>query len=205
MKKLVNDSKANSPKAIDTLYWDTWNSPFGTVTVSCSGKGIRELAFASGKIHSNGSSSCGPARREAVELIRAGRNQSPGAQFARQAIAELREYASGRLQRFSLPLDLGGTPFQRKVWKALRAIPYGETRSYQQVARAVGNPRASRAVGMANHWNPVAIVVPCHRVIAADGTLGGYAGGLERKTQMLQFENSHSHPEHRNGKQIGRK
>ena len=87
-----------------------------------------------------------------------------------------------------MPLVYPGTPFQRRVWGELLKVPYGETRSYQQIARQVGNARASRAVGMANHWNPVAIIVPCHRVIASDGSLGGYGGGIERKRKLLAAE-----------------
>ena len=174
------------------LFWESWNSPFGKITVSCSDKGVRELQFGMGKLRANGNGSrrAGPHRatQPVAEIARAGESSEPGARIARKAIAELREYAAGRRKRFSLPLDLQGTPFQRKVWKALCAIPYGETRSYLQIARAAGNPRASRAVGMANHNNPVAIVVPCHRVIASDGTLGGYAGGLEMKAKILRLE-----------------
>jgi methylated-DNA-[protein]-cysteine S-methyltransferase len=174
------------------LFWESWDSPFGKITVSCSGKGVRELQFGLGKLRANGNASRSAAKHRATgtaaEIVRAGESREPGARIARQAIAELQEYAAGRRKRFTLPLDLQGTPFQRKVWKALCAIPYGETRSYLQIARAAGNPRASRAVGMANHWNPVAIVVPCHRVIASDGTLGGYAGGLEMKAKMLRLE-----------------
>ena len=92
---------------------------------------------------------------------------------------------------FDLALDLRGTPFQREVWAALLDIPYGETRSYVEVGRAVGRPRASRAVGGANNANPIALVVPCHRVIAADGSLGGYGGGLELKARLLAMERSH--------------
>ncbi len=188
-------SKAKIPNADGALFWEAWDSPFGKITVSCSSKGVREVQLASGKIHANGNGASRKAERgehAAAKFVRAGSRSDVGAQIARQAVAELREYAAGRRQRFSLPLDLEGTPFQRKVWKALCAIPYGETRSYQQVARAVGNPRASRAVGMANHWNPVAIIVPCHRVIASDGTLGGYAGGLEMKARMLRMEGNSS-------------
>jgi len=173
------------------LFWESWDSPFGKLTVSCSGKGVRELQIGTGKIRANGSASRrsgANGANQAAEIIRAGKSSEPGARIARQAIAELQEYAAGRRKQFSLPLDLQGTPFQRKVWKALCAIPYGETRSYLQIARAAGNPRASRAVGMANHCNPVAIVVPCHRVIASDGTLGGYGGGLEVKAKILQLE-----------------
>jgi len=101
---------------------------------------------------------------------------------------QLDEYFAGRLRRFTLPLDLRGTPFQRQVWDALLDIPYGETRSYGDVARALGRPRSARAVGGANHVNPVAIVVPCHRVIGADGSLTGYGGGLDRKKALLDLE-----------------
>ena len=87
-----------------------------------------------------------------------------------------------------LPLAPAGTPFQQRVWRALEAIPYGETRTYAQIAAAVGNPRAVRAVGGANHRNPLPVVIPCHRVIGADGSLTGYAGGLERKTLLLGLE-----------------
>ena len=101
---------------------------------------------------------------------------------------ELDEYFAGRLRHFSVPLDLWGTSFQRRVWQELLAIPYGETRSYSQVAHALGQPTASRAVGHANGCNPVAIVVPCHRVIGARGDLVGYAGGLPRKHLLLDLE-----------------
>ncbi|MBI3894870.1 MAG: methylated-DNA--[protein]-cysteine S-methyltransferase [Acidobacteria bacterium] len=112
------------------------------------------------------------------------------AQIARRAAAEIGRYLAGRLKRFTVPLDLRGTLFQRKVWEALQKIPYGQTCSYREIARQVGNPRAARAVGMANHWNLVPILVPCHRVIASDGTLGGYAGGTRIKSRLLQLEHS---------------
>jgi AraC family transcriptional regulator of adaptative response/methylated-DNA-[protein]-cysteine methyltransferase len=102
---------------------------------------------------------------------------------------ELAEYFKGSLRAFSAPLDLKGTPFQMAVWRLLLDIPYGETRSYGQLARAVGKPGASRAVGRANGSNPVAIVVPCHRIICSDGQLGGYGGGLWRKKYLLALEN----------------
>lgn len=106
----------------------------------------------------------------------------------RQAAAQLTEYFQKKRTSFDLPLSLQGTPFQRSVWAALCAIPFGEVRSYQQIAVAVGNPKASRAVGMANHRNPVAIFVPCHRVVGADGSLTGYAGGLSLKKYLLDLE-----------------
>jgi O-6-methylguanine DNA methyltransferase len=101
---------------------------------------------------------------------------------------ELEEYFSGRRREFSFPLDLRGTDFQLACWRALLQIPYGETRSYADIARAVGCPHGFRAVGMANHRNPIAIVVPCHRVIASDGTLCGYGGGLDVKRKLLELE-----------------
>jgi methylated-DNA-[protein]-cysteine S-methyltransferase len=104
------------------------------------------------------------------------------------AAAQLQEYFAGRRRRFDLPLDPQGTEFQRRVWKALEAIPYGQTRNYRQVAESVGAPRAVRAVGAANGRNPLPIVVPCHRVIGADGKLVGYAGGLPVKRVLLDIE-----------------
>ena len=97
---------------------------------------------------------------------------------------QLNEYFSGSRKVFSLPLALTGTPFQRKVWQQLTQIPYGEVRSYGQIAQAVGNPKACRAVGAANHCNPIPILVPCHRVVGANGSLTGYAGGLWRKNLL---------------------
>jgi methylated-DNA-[protein]-cysteine S-methyltransferase len=105
-----------------------------------------------------------------------------------EAVAQLDDYFGGRRSDFDLPLQMDGTPFQRQVWSALRTIPYGETASYGEIAAQVGQPGAARAVGSANGRNPVAVIVPCHRVIAADGTLGGYGGGLPRKRWLLALE-----------------
>jgi methylated-DNA-[protein]-cysteine S-methyltransferase len=101
---------------------------------------------------------------------------------------ELEEYFAGTRRQFSFPLDLRGTEFQLACWKALLKIPYGETRTYADIARAVHRPQGFRAVGLANNRNPIAIVVPCHRVIASDGTLCGYGGGLDVKRKLLQLE-----------------
>lgn len=101
---------------------------------------------------------------------------------------QLREYFEGKRTTFSVPLNLQGTDFQKRVWQELLKIPYGETRTYGQIAAAVGNPKACRAVGMANHHNPVMILVPCHRVVGSNGKLTGYAGGLEMKEQLLKLE-----------------
>ena len=105
-----------------------------------------------------------------------------------QAKAQLRDYFDGRRTEFDLPLSPRGTEFQLRVWRALCGIPCGETISYAELARRIGNPNASRAVGMANSRNPISIIVPCHRVIGADNSLTGYAGGLVRKRALLELE-----------------
>ena len=101
---------------------------------------------------------------------------------------ELLEYQAGARRDFDLPLAPQGTPFQQRVWAALREIPYGQTRSYRELALAARSPRGYRAVGMANHRNPISILIPCHRVVGADGSLTGYAGGLELKRKLLELE-----------------
>lgn len=101
---------------------------------------------------------------------------------------QLREYFRGERREFSLPLDPQGTPFQRLAWAGLQSIPYGETISYGQLAARIGHPKSFRAVGGANHRNPIAIIIPCHRVIGADGSLTGYGGGLEKKIFLLKLE-----------------
>ena len=105
-----------------------------------------------------------------------------------EAERQLEEYFAGRRTQFTLPLDMSGTAFQRDVWKALLTIPFGETRSYAQIARQIGNPTAVRAVGAANGKNPLSIVAPCHRVIGSTGALTGFAGGLEVKARLLAME-----------------
>jgi methylated-DNA-[protein]-cysteine S-methyltransferase len=111
-----------------------------------------------------------------------------GGALVLRARRELAEYFAGRRTAFDLPLGPAGTPFQSRVWKALRRIPYGATATYGEIARAAGSPRAVRAVGSACARNPLAIVVPCHRVVGADGALTGYAGGLGRKRALLELE-----------------
>ena len=106
----------------------------------------------------------------------------------KEANRQLSEYLKGERKAFDLPLNPKGTDFQKRVWRALCDIPYGETRSYKQIAEAIGHPKAVRAVGMANNRNPITIVVPCHRVIGADGKLVGYGGGLEMKEFLLRLE-----------------
>ena len=113
-----------------------------------------------------------------------------------EAVRQLREYFAGKRRDFDLPLAPEGTDFQRKVWRKLQEIPYGETISYGELAKRVGNPKASRAVGSANGKNRIPIVIPCHRVIAGDGGLGGFGGGLTTKEKLLALEKSRS-PERR--------
>lgn len=112
----------------------------------------------------------------------------PGTAPFAAVTVQLRAYFRGELTTFDLPLALRGTPFQRRVWAVLCGIPYGETRSYGQLAESLGVPTAARAVGLANGRNPVGIIVPCHRVVGADGSLTGYGGGLDRKRRLLAFE-----------------
>ncbi len=108
------------------------------------------------------------------------------------AVRQLGEYFRGERQEFDIELDMVGTDFQRTVWAALQTIPYGETRSYGEIAAQIGTPGASRAVGLANGHNPISIIVPCHRVIGANGNLTGYGGGLERKKLLLGMEKRHA-------------
>jgi methylated-DNA-[protein]-cysteine S-methyltransferase len=108
--------------------------------------------------------------------------------FNRNIAEQLDEYFAGRLRRFDVTLDARGSDFQRQVWELLRTIPYGETRSYGQLARALERPQASRAIGRANGTNPISIIIPCHRVIGSAGTLVGYGGGLDRKSALLNLE-----------------
>jgi len=140
--------------------------------------GILRIGVMDGKIRS-------------IELENDYKGNLPGGQqteCSKQAVMQIEEYFEGKRKQFQLPLDLRGTEFCEKVWACLLEIPYGETRSYKDIAIAVGNEKATRAVGMANHRNPIMIVVPCHRVIGTNGTLVGYAGGLEVKKKLLNTE-----------------
>lgn len=112
----------------------------------------------------------------------------PPTPLLQEVLRQLTAYFAGTLTAFDLPLAPKGTPFQQAVWRALCVIPYGQTRSYSEIAAAIGRPNACRAVGMANHQNPIAIIVPCHRVVGKGGALTGYAGGLAVKQALLAFE-----------------
>ncbi len=146
-------------------------SPVGRLQLVGDRRGLKLLEFTAAKT--------GERHREDWE-------RSEG-HFAEVA-AQLREYFAGRRRVFNVPLNLAGTPFQLSVWAKLREIPYGTTVSYADIARAIGRPRAVRAVGAANGQNPIPIIVPCHRVIGKDGSLTGYGGGLELKSLLLRIE-----------------
>jgi methylated-DNA-[protein]-cysteine S-methyltransferase len=128
------------------------------------------------------------SRRHEPSAETLGRAADPRGEPFAAATDQLAAYFAGQLTEFTLPLAPAGTPFQRRVWAALRDIPYGVTWSYRQLAEKIGNPAAVRAVGLANGQNPIAVVIPCHRVIGADGSLTGYGGGLERKRYLLDLE-----------------
>ena len=158
---------------METLHFTRMNSPVGPLVVGVSDKGLAILEFDRGHLS---------PKYTWVE--------SP--EHAARYVSELEEYFAGTRHAFDFPLDLRGTDFQLRCWNALLKIPYGETRSYADLARAVGCPRGFRAVGAANHDNPIAIVVPCHRVIGSDGGLGGYGGGLDAKRWLLELEHVHT-------------
>ena len=124
-----------------------------------------------------------PNRVRLAELI-----EDPQHPILLKTVQQLNEYFQGKRQKFDLPLDFEGTEFQQKVWQALLTIPFGETRSYKQIAEQVGNVKAVRAVGAANGKNPISIIAPCHRVVGANGKLVGFAGGLENKNILLKIE-----------------
>ncbi|EJL6924957.1 methylated-DNA--[protein]-cysteine S-methyltransferase [Vibrio alginolyticus] len=146
-------------------------SPLGTVTIQSNAEGLLGIWF----------ETC--TTKPSVLGVRD--EQHP---VLRQAVTQLDEYFAGLRNEFDLPLAATGTDFQNQVWQALTTIPYGETWSYQDLANAIGNPKAVRAVGLANGKNPISIVVPCHRVIGKSGKLTGYAGGVERKQRLLALE-----------------
>jgi methylated-DNA-[protein]-cysteine S-methyltransferase len=151
--------------------WTTiYASPIGPLTLYANEKGLSGLHFEGSRP---------PASGERAEEDRG--------RFKR-AIQQLDEYFAGEREIFDLPLALAGTPFQLSVWQALRTIPFGETWSYGELAKTIGNPKGMRAVGLANGRNPIAVIVPCHRVIGADGSLTGFGGGLPRKRFLLELE-----------------
>lgn len=162
---------------METLLFFRTPSPVGPLFLAASAKGLVRLEFEARMINLD-------SRK--IQLHESQQTMAP-------YLRELDEYFSGERRDFCMPLDLRGTAFQLACWEALRAIPYGETRTYADIARAIGHPQAYRAVGMSNNRNPVAIVVPCHRVLASGGSLCGYGGGLEIKRKLLDHEHAGLH------------
>ena len=169
---------------METLHCVTMPSAIGSLFLAASRQGLVALEF---DARLPGQQSIRPNPRHLREE-KMGIAFEHSARRMRSYVGQLEEYFAGERRAFTFRLDLRGTDFQLACWRALLAIPYGETRSYADIARAVGKPTAFRAVGMANNRNPIAIVVPCHRVIASDGRLCGYGGGLDVKRKLLELE-----------------
>lgn len=146
------------------MFYQYLNSPIGFIKITANNEAINEVIFVENEEEDN-----------------------PNA-LTQEATNQLMEYFEGKRKVFNLPLSPIGTSFQQAVWKALCSIPYGETRSYGEIAKMIGNPKASRAVGMANNRNPISIIIPCHRVIGASGKLVGYGGGINKKIYLLDLE-----------------
>jgi len=173
---------------METLHSVTMDSPVGPLFLASSARGLVALEFDK---RLPGQQTIRPNPRD-LRMEAKGLRFQESAEELQAYVRELNEYFDGRRREFRFPLDLRGTEFQIACWRALLAIPCGETRTYADIARAVGRPQGFRAVGMANNRNPIAIVVPCHRVIASDGTLCGYGGGLEVKRKLLELEGARS-------------
>ncbi|MBV9798422.1 MAG: methylated-DNA--[protein]-cysteine S-methyltransferase [Solirubrobacterales bacterium] len=155
----------------ENLMYTTMTSPIGELLLVGNDQALHRLHMQSGP------------RPAAIDP-----RWEPGARPFADVAVQLDEYFAGARKAFDVPLELEGNPFEVQVWRELRRVPYGETISYGELARRVGDPGAARAVGLANARNPIAVIVPCHRVIGADGSLTGYGGGLERKRLLLDLE-----------------
>ena len=151
----------------EMIYGEIYQSPIGALTILSGDKGIKAIKF-----------------YEDEKVKAQGRTN----EMTRWAVKELEEYFQGKRKAFTVPCVPQGTDFQKRVWEALTQIPYGETRTYKEIAAAAGNSKASRAVGMANNRNPIPIIIPCHRVIGTNGSLTGYAGGQKVKEYLLKLE-----------------
>ncbi len=166
---------------MQTIYYSSFNSPFlKKVFVASTGKGVCAIDFSTTE-----KAFLKELRGTfTAKIVKDDRKN-------RDATNQLKKYLEGKLRHFDCKLDLEGTPFQKKVWSALTKIPYGQTRSYRDVAKSVGNPKAFRAVGNANGQNPIPLIVPCHRVIESNGGLGGFGHGIKVKKRLLDFEKAH--------------
>jgi len=154
------------------VFYTTIESPVGALLLAGESNALRRVSFENGKRTTPVQPDWKLDKEPFSEVIR-----------------QLQAYFRGELKEFDLPLAMEGTEFQLRVWNALRAIPYGETISYARLAERIGNPKAVRAVGLANGSNPIPIIVPCHRVIGSDGSLTGFGGGLSTKKMLLELEN----------------
>jgi O-6-methylguanine DNA methyltransferase len=163
--------------SIDTLLYTNVESPIGTLLLLSDGQALRGLYM-----------------QDAPNPMTVAPGWEPSEAPFTAVTEQLSEYFAGRRTTFQVALAMVGTPFQRRVWSALQDIPYGETASYGEIARHIDQPKAVRAVGLANGRNPISVIVPCHRVIGANGTLTGYGGGLERKRLLLELESEAKTP-----------
>lgn len=172
------------------LYRKEIMTPCGPLTLLCDGRALTAIRFgreADGAATAK-AAQAGAEMFEKVMPTQQTQEARAAQEILEQAAREIGEYFEGKRRAFAVPTAAAGTPFQQAVWNALKEIPYGETRTYGEIARRIGHPRASRAVGQANNRNPLPIVVPCHRVIGASGALTGYAGGLAVKVRLLELE-----------------
>lgn len=167
------------------IYYRHLDTPIGSLVLAATEQGVCRIGFDSGFSRE---SQLEQLERWARKVNEGGIAPALDNGVLDEAAGQLEEYFAGRRRDFQLPLDLRGTPFQQRVWQALTRIPYGAVHSYKQVGEAIGASKAVRAVGGANNRNPVPIIVPCHRVIGADGQMVGYAGGLSVKRLLLELE-----------------
>ena len=173
-----------------SLYSKKITTPCGPLTLLCDGRTLVAIRFgreADGAATAK-AAQAGAEMFEKVMPTQQTQEARAAQEIPEQAAREIGEYFEGKRRAFAVPTAAAGTPFQQAVWNALKEIPYGETRTYGEIARRIGHPRASRAVGQANNRNPLPIVVPCHRVIGTSGALTGYAGGLAVKERLLELE-----------------
>ncbi len=167
---------------MDKVYYASFNSPLlEKVFVASTEKGVCRVDF----LTSEKDFLKELRRCFSGETIRDDRKN-------KAVLSQLKEYMRGKLKRFNCPLDMRGTPFEKRVWSKLAKIPYGQTRSYKEIARATGHSKAFRAVGNANGKNPLPLIIPCHRVIESNGGLGGFGHGIKVKKRLLDFEKSHA-------------
>lgn len=170
------------------MYAGYYQWKFGVLKISADFMGIRKIEFCDKEEAAEAMRMAACEEASGYDEKRAEDFDKRGYELFLETCSQLDLYFQGKLKEFDLPLRPEGTPFQKKVWRALTAIPYGETKSYKEIAEMAGSVKACRAVGMANHRNPIAIVIPCHRVIGSDGSLTGYAGGIHAKEWLLAFE-----------------